>query len=639
MKGFQRGRLITMSFVLICVFWATAREYSGVVVDKTTKNPVAGVLVSVGHTEYYARTDQSGRFTITNSTTAVSERSVSKAEPQTARWNFRGRSLDLNSAPTVTYASIYAINGKRVFNSRIPPSRVVGLPGLAMGTYMLELRGEQGALYRTQIVLANQAAASFTLGSASTSPRLTKPTQTLAVEERLIFRHDDYYPIDSAMIVSNTNMRVELKPDERSFVFDQSELREYRFTISADSLKYMNTYGYREEFIPAELNVAGTNVGKIGIRYKGSDYTLPRCFGFQNGDTTRGTPNKTCPKISYKLKFTQYNPDKRFYGLKKLNLHAFSADGTKMHEMLSYELFRDMGIHAPRTSYAKVYINNDFIGLFLAVEEIDGRFTKSRWPDYGDGNLYKEVWPRTADTKYYLESLKTNDDPEDNPNVQKMVSYYNAINSSSEQSFEKNLSSYMDFDYFLRYLAVDVAIKNWDGMRSWYWDSKKNQGNNHNYFFYEEEPEKPNGKTWIIPWDMDQALTSRDNYFDAGGFGGFPGMGGGGQPLPQWNVATTNCGSPQSVAGNSFIPPNCDKLTKLMAANFWSRYVQLGDLFLKDLFVSQRLNDKITKHSNLITNTVQQDPNINQSTWTNDVNSLKNYLPNNISSFKNYLHP
>jgi len=626
-----------MSFVLICVFWAAAREYSGVVVSKAG-NPIEGVFVSVGHTEFYTRTDQSGKFTIKNSTTAVSERSVSKAGPQTARWNFRGRALDLNSAPAVTYASIYTVNGKRVFNGRIPASRVVGLPVLAMGTYLLELRGEHGALGRAQIVLANQASASFTFGSASAGgPRLAKSARALDVSERLIFRHDNYYPVDSAMTGSNTDMRVELKADERSFVFDQSQLREYRLTISADSLKYMNTYGYREEFVPAELNFDGSNIGKIGIRYKGSDYTLPRCF-FPNGDTARGTPNKTCAKISYKLKFTQYNPDKRLYGLKKLNLHAFSADGTKMHEMLSYELFRDMGIHAPRTAYAKVYINDNLIGLFLAVEEIDGRFTQSRWPDNGDGNLYKEVWPRTADTKYYLDGLKTNDDPEDNPNVQKMVSYYNAINSSSEQSFVQNLSSYMDFDYLLRYLAVDVAIKNWDGMRSWYWDSKKQQGNNHNYFFYEEEAKKSNGKIWIIPWDMDQALTSRDNYFDAGGFGGFPGMGGG-QPLPQWNVPTTDCGA-KSVSGNSFIPPNCDKLTKLTAANFWSRYVQLGDLFLKDVFVSQRLNDKITKHQNLINSAVQQDPNINQSTWTTDVNSLKNNLQQtNIPQFKSYIHP
>jgi len=635
----KKNHRFILCFVLCCAFFASAREYSGVVVNKANGNPLAGVLVSVGHTEYYTRTDQSGRFTIANSTTSVSERSVSKAGPQTARWNFRGRALDLNSAPAVTSASIYAVNGKRVFNGRIPASRVVNLPGLAMGTYLLEFRGEHGALGRAQIVLANQAAASFPVGSTSMgSPRLAKSAQALDVSERLIFRHDDYLPRDSAMTGSNTNMRVELKADERSFVFDQSKVHEYRFTIDATDLNYMNTYGYREEYKPAELRFDNGNNGKIGIRYKGSDYTLPRCFGFSDGDTSRGNPRKTCDKISYKLKFTEYDKEKRFYGMKKISLHAMTAtsEPTKMHEMISYELFREMGIHAPRTSYANVYVNNNIIGLFVAVEEIDGRFAKSRWPDNGDGNVYKEVWPKNNDSKYYLEGLKTNDDPEDHPNVQRMVSYYNAINSSNAQNFESNLSPYMDFDYFLRYLVVDVAIKNWDGMRSWYIDHLGPGPINHNYFFYEEETlnGKP-GKIWLIPWDMDQALVERDTYFDAGG-GGFPGMGGG-QALPQWNVSTTNCGG-QQAGQFRFMPPNCDKLIKLMA-NKWPRYVQLGDIFLKDVFVTQRLNDKISKHQNLITNAVQQDNNINQGTWTNGVNSLKNYLPNNISSFRSYIHP
>jgi spore coat protein CotH len=593
-------RFVT-SFVLCCAFLAAAREYSGVVVNKTTGNPVEGVLVSVGHSEFYTHTDQSGKFSLTDPAPEGDPTAISKVKLQNARWNFQGRTLDLRAVSGVNSVSIYTTNGKRVFNGQVPSSRIVALPSMAMGIYILELHGEHGVIDRGSTKLAKEAVDS----------------------ERLIFRHDDYLPKDSSMTNSNTDMRIELKPDERSFVFDQSKLREYRFTINTDSLKYMNTYGWREEFIPAELNFEGSNIGKIGIRYKGSDYSLPRCF-FSNGDTTRGTPNKTCAKISYKLKFTQYDKEKRFYGMKKINLHAFVPDATKMHEILSYELFRDMGIHAPRVSYANVYINNNLIGLFLSVEEIDGRFTKARWPENGDGNLYKEVWPNSADTKHYLDGLKTNDDPIEKANVQKMVSYYNAINSSNEQNFEQNLSPYMDFDYILRYLAVDVAIKNWDGIRAWYAD--KTPPVNHNYFFYEEE----NGKIWIIPWDMDQALVQRDNYFDSGGFG---------QVLPQWNVSTTSCSRGQSVGGNSLMPPNCDKLFKLTAAVFWNRYVQLGDLFLKDLFISQRLNDKITKHTNLITNAVQQDPNINQSTWTSSVSSLKNYLPNNISSFQKYLHP
>jgi spore coat protein CotH len=634
----MKGRRIT-GFVLICVFLATAREYSGVVVDNGTGSPVKGVLVSVGHSEYYARTDQDGKFVITTPTTKVLERWAPKAGPMAARWNFRGRTLDLSAAPEVTSASVYAINGKRVFSGRVTPSRVIGVPPLAAGAYLLELRGERGALGSARVLLSNRAAASFTFNLAPAEDadrRTAKSAQTAAVSELLIFRHDSYYPKDSALTGSGTGMRIALKPDERSYPFNRSIIREYRFTIDKNDSAKLDTYGYREEFVPAVLSFDGVDRGKVGLRYKGSGYTLPRCF-FQANWTgqvdTTGTPKKTCDKISYKIKFTEYDEEKRFYGMKKINLHAMSADGTKMHDVLSYELFRDMGIPAPRTAYANVYVNGKLIGLFLAVEEIDGRFTKSRWPEYGDGNLYKEVWPKSTDKNYYLNGLKTNDEPIANANVQKMISYYNAINSSNEQNFAQNLSSYMDFDYFLRYMAVDVAIKNWDGIRSWYIDQTTGQASNHNYFFYEEE--NAGGKIWIVPWDMDQALGQRDTYFDAGG-GGWGG--GGGQPLPQWNVPTTNCGS-QSVGGNNFIPPNCDKLTKLTAAVYGNRYVQFGDLFLNELFVSQRLNEKINELSNVISGAVQQDPVINQGTWTNDVNSLKNYLPNNISSFRNHIHP
>jgi len=622
-----------ISFILCCALLAAAREYSGVVVDKKTGSPVQGALVSVGHSEYYARTDKDGKFSIIDPTIDSElepepPTAISKAKLQNARWNFQGRTLDLRTVPEVSSVSIYTTNGKRVFNGPVPSSRIVALPSMAMGIYILELHGKHGLIDR---------------GS-------TKPVRKdLADTEKLIFRHDDYLPKDFDMTRSNTNIRVELKQDERNVVFDKSKVHEYRFTIASNVLNDLNTNGSDEKFRQAELQFDGTAVpGKIGIRYKGSNYTLPRCFCNRQ---------KTCPKISYKLKFTEYDKETRLNGLKKVNLHAFAADdvkdSTKMHEMLAYELYRDMGIPAPRTAYANVYINNELIGLFVTVEEIDGRFTKSRWPDFGDGNLYKEKWPKSNQTSYYKGGLKTNED--NNPSVQKMVDYYNAINGSNESNFAQNVSPYMDTDYFLRYLAVDVAIKNWDGIRALY------SGTSHNYFFYEEEKEVSNGKIWIIPWDMDQALKPKDRYFEAGGgmggtppstcsSGGFPGGGfpggggGGGGPLPQWNVPTTSCGN-QNVDGQMLQPPNCDKLFKLTAAVFAkkddknSRYVQFGDIFLKDLFESERLNEKIDKYSNLIKTSVQNDPNIDYNAWTNEITRMKTYLKDNINQFRSYLHP
>ena len=564
-------------------------------INQTNGNPIEGVLVSAGYSEFYTRTDKNGNFTLSNTTPIKSAETASKTGLVKVQLNIHKSTLDLNSAPWANSATIYTINGKRVFKAQVPPSKVIELPSLAMGIYLLELRGENGL---------------------HSSVRSAKSAQALS---SLIFRHDNYYPKDIDITSSSANIRVSLKPDDRSFVFDQSKVREYRFTINSTDSTYLDTQGWREEYVRANMSFEGKDYGTVGIRYKGSEYTLPRCFGM-------GTSDKTCPKISYKVKFTEYDKDKRFYGMKKINLHAMTGDNTKMHDMLAYELYREMGIHAPRTSYANVYVNGELVGLFVAVEDIDGRFTKSRWPNYGNGNLYKEKWPNSAYTSHYMDGLETNNDPEDNPNVQRMVSYYNAIQSSTEQTFEQNLSSYMDFDHFLRYMAVDVAINNWDGIRTWYGGEDPNGQwfNNHNYYFYEEE--NAGGKIWLVPWDMDNTFWEIDPYYET-------------TKIPQWNETPANCeGHQNSINGQYIKPPNCDKLTKLMASVFWNRFMNIGEQFLKDLFTSQRLIDKINTYTQVISESVQRDPVINNTSWTNDVSTLKYYMPNLVTKFSNHIH-
>ena len=627
MKSSKKSLRFIVGFVLSCAFLASGAEYSGTVVNQAG-NPIENVLVSAGYSEYYTRTDANGRFSLStpysNTTSTGPALSASNNAPAKARWNFGKRTLDLRSAPGVNSASIYTINGKRVFGGKVPRSRILEVPSLAKGTYLLELRGEQRLRGRARVIVSNQATTSIVFGSTTLSgdnTRLSKSAQVSATSTKLIFRHDKYYPKDDA--APSANMSVQLKEDPRSFVFDQSKMREYRFTLSKEDSTYLDSYGWREEYVKAVMTFEGTDYGEVGLRYKGSNWTLPRCFfPVVNGNVdTTGTPKKSetdiCAKISYKIKFTEYNKDTRLYGMKKINLHALTRDGSKMHDILAYELFRDMGIYAPRAAYANVYVNGKHMGLFLAVEAIDGRFTKSRWPDHGDGNLYKEVWPSNLQSEansasFYMKGLKTNDDPEDNASVQRMIDYYNAIMTSNEQTFAQNLSPYMDFDYFLRYMAVDVAIKNWDGCRSWYSDETGQLwSSNHNYYFYEEE--NTDGKIWLVPWDL-------DNTFDEWGDDFY------GRPVPQWNVPTTNCKPLLASINSYFTPPNCDKLTKLMASVYGRRYLQFGKLFLEEQFTSDRLTSKIDKHSALIPTSEQ-----------GDVNRLKRKLPDLIRDFKTHI--
>lgn len=73
---------------------------------------------------------------------------------------------------------------------------------------------------------------------------------------------------------------------------------------------------------------------------------------------------------------------------------------------MCYKFIRDLGLLAPRTSYAKVYINEQYWGLYMLVESVDKTFLKDHFGSKGnDGNLYK-----TAQTgQAYLNTINTND--------------------------------------------------------------------------------------------------------------------------------------------------------------------------------------------------------------------------------------
>ena len=110
-----------------------------------------------------------------------------------------------------------------------------------------------------------------------------------------------------------------------------------------------------------------------------------------------------------------------------------NSDSSLMKERLAYYLFRSMGIAAPDTVPARLVINGELVGLFLLVEQIDGRFTRSRFEEGGKGNLYKEIWPIHTDDALYLNALKTNED--ENPSVDKMQRLRTQLDNATQKNF------------------------------------------------------------------------------------------------------------------------------------------------------------------------------------------------------------
>jgi len=69
-------------------------------------------------------------------------------------------------------------------------------------------------------------------------------------------------------------------------------------------------------------------------------------------------------------------------------LNNMVQDPSLIHEQLAYMLFRDAGVPAPRSGYARVFVNGELYGLYATIEVIDYSEFLGQWYGYVEGNLY-----------------------------------------------------------------------------------------------------------------------------------------------------------------------------------------------------------------------------------------------------------
>lgn len=360
---------------------------------------------------------------------------------------------------------------------------------------------------------------------------------------------------------------------DAEWVFAEEPIRTYEFTLSDTDWAYLNAHALDEEYQPATLSVDGTHVGVVGLRYKGSNGTLRRCA--RDG-------RLLCDKLSMKLRFDEYEPSKRFFGLKRLNFNSMLSDASYLHERLAYRMFREMGVAAPRAVHAQLVVNGEDLGVFSLVEAIDGRFTDSRFTA-GDGNLYKERWTNTDNPGWLTSGLKTN---EVAPRHDAMIQFHDELNAASADELPEVVARYMDVDQLYTYLAVDRAISNWDGVTAFYC---RGGCNNHNFYFYQHE-EQP--RFTLIPWDLDNTFTVT-NSFDY---------------VPGALVIPPSCPQRFPVfADMTVLGPACDPLLQGLALGDVSRYRAIQEQLLEGPFELGALEEWIDERVAQLTPAVEQE--------------------------------
>ncbi len=214
-----------------------------------------------------------------------------------------------------------------------------------------------------------------------------------------------------------------------------------------------------------------------------SDTEYPTTFTYKNrseevvlenvGFRLRGNTSRNAAKKSFKVAFNAFESGRKFHGLEKMNLNGEHNDPSIIRAKLGWDILGQMDVIAARANHVELYINEEYYGLYLNVEHIDEEFLKDRYKGNDGGNLYKCLYP--ADLNFegsspnaYKEEefgrrkydLKTNTEADD---YSDLAHFITVLNEASTADFKVAISEVFDVDVFLRTLAADVFMGNWDG--------------------------------------------------------------------------------------------------------------------------------------------------------------------------------
>ena len=431
-------------------------------------------------------------------------------------------------------------------------------------------------------------------------------------------------------------------------VFDEEQVQSYYLTFSeAEYAKLMDmstllldrTTVNEDRYVEASLRIGDTELPSIAVRFKGQ-FSIWGCVDQASAKRrVRVEPFfgniDVCQRFSLKLDFNEYQEDARLDGLKKLNLHAMSADPSKMRERLGYSLYRDMGVLAPRAVHARVYINGEYHGLFAAVEEVDGRFAANRFPSSGDGNLYKELWPAAHVTSNDAKAaLKTNDDPTI-ADVSDFMAFKETVGAASESDFASKLNQYIDFDYLARLIVVNRAINDFDGVLAFYYGWGPPPAN-HNLFWYHDTE---SGRFQLIPWDLDKSFWYPEPNFwsDNAPVGK--------NVTPNWNVMTSDCDGYTAWFDNlgqsyKMMAIDCDPLLRLLRGQVYGSQKAITEAFIQGPFSEASVRAKVDAWRAKIADAIADDPLVDDAQWQSSVDALLSELPqlqSNVSLMMNGL--
>lgn len=249
-------------------------------------------------------------------------------------------------------------------------------------------------------------------------------------------------------------------------------------------------------WVPVNVGFAGQWWSQVGMRYKGNS-------------SLRSAWQMGVRKLSFRLGFDKYEDqhpelhNQRFFGFKKMTFSNGFKDDSLIRDKLAADIFRAAGIPAARGAFARVYLDHGegpvYLGLYTMIEDPSNKMLDSQFED-DSGNLYKPegqgaMWGSFVEEHF---GKKTNEEQADFSDI---IAAFEALHASTRstdaQAWRIGLEQVLDVHGFLRCLAVNQSMVNWDSYGFM----------NHNYYLYADpaDPQVPGRLRWF-PWDLNEAM-------------------------------------------------------------------------------------------------------------------------------------
>lgn len=262
-------------------------------------------------------------------------------------------------------------------------------------------------------------------------------------------------------------LEVEIELDPTDWERLRTESRDLVELLTGDCLS--EPFGSPYTWFPGTVTIDGETFSPVDVRKKGFIGSL------------------STSRPSLKLDLVEFD-DLDFEGVERLTLNNSVSDISRVRQCLSYSIFEDAGIPAPRCNFATVSVNGENLGLYVHLEPMKEPFLERAFGD-GSGDLFEGTLSDfTAESKGTLER-KTNEDSDDRSALEALV----AAGQVDDDVLLEALDAELDLDWFFTFWAAEVLTIHLDGYA----------GNRNNFFLYEDPTD---GRFRFLPWGTDGTL-------------------------------------------------------------------------------------------------------------------------------------